>query len=51
MTRATKPEPKSPPDATLAEGPLPTRPVPEKLVNLILNDHRYPANDPCTYLG
>ena len=38
-------------DAALAEGPLPTRPVPEQLVNLIPNDHRYPVNDPCTYLG
>lgn len=38
-------------DAALAEGPLPTRPVPAQLVNPIPNDHRYPANDPCTYLG
>jgi hypothetical protein len=38
-------------DAALAEGPLPSQPVPEQLVNLIPNDHRYPATDPCTYLG
>jgi len=38
-------------DAALAERPLPSRPVPEQMVNLIPNDHRYPVNDPCIYLG